>query len=160
MDGVIQQGLVDMARRYTIRAKEYAHMAKQYSHFTVGCSTDVLVVEDNDSSAEIVSRMLVKEGLACTIVSSVEEALKYCSNHIPMIILMDVELPDGDGLKLTKTLRAREDFSRVPIIALTAHVNNDMMMKAMEAGCDNFISKPFTRKYFMNIIQRHLEDIK
>jgi len=159
MDGVIQQGLIDMARKYAVRAKEYAHMAKNYTDFSATCSTDVLVVEDNESSSDIVQKMLEKDGLKSTVVASVEAALEYCNNNLPMIILMDIELPDGDGLKLTQTLRKMEKFRCVPIIALTAHVSSDMMMRAMEAGCDNFISKPFTRKYFVNIIHKHLSEM-
>lgn len=158
-DGVIQKGLVDIAAEYSGRARQYYAMAKEYAEFSSQSSAEILVVEDNESNGRLVATILEKEGLGSIIVGNGDAALAYCRDKIPLAILMDIDLPDGCGLEFTKTLRGMSTLKFVPIIAVTAHVNSDTMRKAMEVGCDNFIGKPFTKDYFVRIIQQQLESV-
>lgn len=116
----------------------------------------VLIVEDNEFNGLIIRRMLEKEGFTCECVATAKDALDYLSRVVPVMVLMDIELPDADGLALTRHIREGQQFRQVPIIAVTAHVNNDTMRRAMEVGCDDFIGKPFTREYFVNIVHKHV----
>lgn len=160
VEGVVQKGLFDMAADYSNRAQEYYRMAREYSNFSATATKEVLIVEDNESNSRLVRVMLEKEGFQCAGATSAEEALAYCEENTPMVVLMDIELPDTDGIMLTKQLRQKPEMKFVPIIAVTAHVNSDTMMKAMEAGCDNFIGKPFTREYFVRIVQQYFERMR
>lgn len=159
-ENVVQKGLLDMASEYSDRAQQYYKMAREYDTFSETAGKEVLIVEDNESNSRLVRVMLEKEGFQCSIAATASEAIAYCETETPMVVLMVIELPDSDGLLLTKKLRQKKEMKFVPIIAVTAHVNSDTMMKAMEAGCDNFIGKPFTREYFVRIVQQYFETMR
>ncbi|SCC90588.1 hypothetical protein SCG7086_BS_00060 [Chlamydiales bacterium SCGC AG-110-P3] len=159
-ENVVQKGLLDMASDYTDRAQQYYKMAREYNSFSAVAAKEILIVEDNESNSRLVRAMLEKEGFQCSAAATAVDALAYCEKNTPVVVLMDIELPDSDGLQLTKQLRQKPEMKFVPIIAVTAHVNSDTMMKAMEAGCDNFIGKPFTREYFVRIVQQYFERMR
>ena len=153
-DGVIQKGLIDIASEYSTRARQYYAMAKEYAEFSSKNTSEILIVEDNESNGRLVSAILEKEGFENILVGRGDGAIEYCREKTPMAVLMDIDLPDGSGLDFTKSLRGMSSMKFVPIIAITAHVNSDTMRRAMEVGCDNFIGKPFTKEYFIRSIER------
>lgn len=113
----------------------------------------VLIVEDNESNAEI-TQMLVEEfDVPTKIAKNAKEALEYCCRVRPRLILMDIGLPDIDGLELTRRLKAYPHLKSVPIFAVTAHVSCSMVDEATESGCMIFIPKPFAPTEFKEIIQ-------
>ncbi len=102
----------------------------------------VLLVEDNEMNRDMLVRRLKRAGLEVIPAGDGAEALELMRAHQPSVVLMDMNLPVMDGW--TACRRAREDDSikHIPIIALTAHASEADRQVAMEAGCDDYATKP------------------
>ena len=105
-------------------------------------STRVLLVEDNAVNAEMLSRRLAKRGYAVTLAEDGLQALERAGIDKPDLILMDVSLPQLDGLEATRRLKADPMTARIPVIVLTAHAMVSDREKSFEAGCQDFETKP------------------
>ncbi|MBV1921713.1 MAG: response regulator [Pseudomonadales bacterium] len=119
----------------------------------------VLLAEDNIVNQKLIERILRKFGLDVVVVSDGVEVCDYCddcSNNevMPDVILMDINMPNRDGLEATKYLR-RKQYT-LPIYALTAETSNEEISKALDAGCDGFLSKPLDRKLLFNALAENL----
>jgi CheY-like chemotaxis protein len=100
----------------------------------------ILVVEDDDVSRLYFSQILEKYSAQLYFAKTGKEALQYFEMHNPDIILMDIGLPDINGLEIVRIIRKTN--KKVKIIAQTAFVMPDDKQKALEAGCNDFIAKP------------------
>ena len=114
-----------------------------------------LVVDDNTSNLRLFE-LLLRSQYAVETATSAEEALAAVQRSCPDLILMDVQLPGMDGLTLTRRLRQDVAFGCVPIVALTAYAMLEDRDRAIEAGCDGFISKPIDTRTFSATIEEHL----
>jgi len=85
-----------------------------------------------------------------------EEAIELLKSTRPDLILMDIELPGMDGLELTRRLKANSATRQIVILALTAYAMKKDKQKAVEAGCDGFIAKPFDTRNLFRILAEHL----
>jgi CheY-like chemotaxis protein len=107
----------------------------------------ILVVEDNPVNMKLVCELLSFEGYRMLQAVDAEEAMGILQRCVPDLILMDIALPGMDGLTLTRRLKADKNTAQVPVVALTAFAMKGDDQKAMEAGCDGYITKPInTRK--------------
>jgi CheY-like chemotaxis protein len=114
----------------------------------------VLVVDDNPTNLKLACALLETEGYLVERAANAEEAVAILRRTRPGLILMDIHLPDMDGLTLTRKLKANEATKQVPIVALTATAMKGDEQKAYEAGCDGYISKPIdTRKFLYQVKQ-------
>jgi len=104
----------------------------------------VLYIEDNVDNLILVRRILGAEGYNLLEATSAIEGIALAEQHIPDLILMDVNMPEMDGLTATKQLRQNPALKDVPIVALTANIMRDVLAEVMDAGCDGFITKPIT----------------
>ncbi len=102
----------------------------------------VLLVEDNEMNRDMLSRRLTKKGYTVTIAVDGLQAVTRASSDEPDLILMDVSLPEIDGWKATRRIKAEPGTQAIPIIALTAHAMSGDREKAIAAGCDEFDTKP------------------
>jgi len=102
----------------------------------------VLLVEDNEMNRDMLSRRLQRLGYDVLIAENGEEGMRLAHEVAPSLILMDVGLPDIDGLEATRRLKADERTRHIPIIVLTAHTMNGDRQLAFEAGGDDYDSKP------------------
>jgi CheY-like chemotaxis protein len=102
----------------------------------------ILIVEDNEMNRDLLTRRLVKKGYDVTVALDGLEGVAAAASQRPDLILMDVGLPGIDGHEATRRIRAQPDLARIPIIALTAHAMSDDRAKAIEAGCDDYDTKP------------------
>lgn len=102
----------------------------------------ILIVEDNEMNRDMLSRRLERTGYTPLIAVSSFEGLARAKTDLPDLILMDLSLPDGDGRDLTRALKAHESTRAIPVIALTAHAMAADKASALEAGCDEFETKP------------------
>ena len=110
-------------------------------------SVRILVVDDNPTNLKLVSDVLEFEGYAILKAVDAEEALVVLADTLPDLILMDIALPGMDGLTLTRKLKADERTRHIRIVALTAFAMKGDDHKALDAGCDSYITKPIdTRK--------------
>lgn len=105
-------------------------------------SAKVLLVEDNEMNRDMLSRRLIKKGYTVTIAVDGLQAVARASSDEPDLILMDMSLPEIDGWEATRRIKAEPGTRDIPIIALTAHAMSGDREKAIEAGCDEFDTKP------------------
>jgi len=102
----------------------------------------ILLVEDNEMNRDMLSRRLGRKGFQVNIAVHGEEGVRLAKENHPDIILMDVSLPVMDGLTATRMLKEDEQTKSIPIIVLTANAMTTDHQSALEAGCDDFDTKP------------------
>lgn len=116
----------------------------------------ILYVEDNAQNMRLVRKMLKVGGYEMIGAEDGLKGLEMAKAHQPEIILMDINLPDIDGIEVTKRLKADPDFENTPIIALTANAMYGDRERFLNAGCDDYLSKPISKLELLNKIQEHL----
>ena len=102
----------------------------------------LLIVEDNDLNRDMLSRRLARRGHSIVLACDGPEGLTKAYTAAPDLILMDMSLPVMDGWEATRRLKADETTKTIPVIALTAHAMESDRDQAMQAGCDDFDTKP------------------
>ena len=119
-------------------------------------TTTVLVIEDNDNNRYMVRFLLEKAGIkvleAPNGVTGVETAVTTC----PDLIIVDIQLPDINGLEVTRRIRAAGCCGPTPIVALTSYAMPGDRQHALEAGCTGYLEKPITPETFIAQIQEYL----
>ena len=102
----------------------------------------ILLVEDNEANRDMLSRRLVRKGYAVVMALDGHQAVEMANSERPDLILMDMSLPELDGWEATRQIKATAETSMIPVIALTAHAMSGDREKALEAGCDDYDTKP------------------
>ena len=102
----------------------------------------ILLVEDNEMNRDMLSRRLVRGGYEVIIAEDGARAVAMATSDRPDLILMDISLPVIDGWEATRRIKATPELRKIPIIALTAHAMATDREKALEAGCDDYDTKP------------------
>ena len=102
----------------------------------------ILLVEDNEMNRDMLSRRLIRRGYEVAIAIDGQQGLAMAQSETPDLILMDMSLPLIDGWEATRTLKGAVETKDIPVIALTAHAMSTDRDKAMEAGCDDYDTKP------------------
>jgi two-component system cell cycle response regulator DivK len=107
----------------------------------------ILLVEDNEMNRDMLSRRLIRKGYTVMMAIDGAQGLEMAADTHPDLILLDMSLPVIDGWEAARLLKANPQVSGIPIIALTAHAMSDDRNRAIEAGCDEYDTKPieFTR---------------
>jgi len=104
--------------------------------------TKLLIVEDNDENWDMLSRRLQRRGFDVVRAADGAQAVAMARSEAPDLILMDMNLPIMDGWEATRQIRAQPGGASVPIVALTAHAMSGDREKALQAGCDDYHTKP------------------
>ncbi len=104
--------------------------------------TKVLLVEDNEMNSDMLSRRLERNGFHVVVARDGLEGVSMAGEERPDIILMDMSLPEIDGWEATRRIKAAPETASIPVVALTAHAMASDREKALEAGCDDFDTKP------------------
>ena len=102
----------------------------------------ILLVEDNEMNRDMLSRRLVRNGFEVIMAVDGEQGVVMARSERPDLILMDMSLPIVDGWEATRRVRSGEATAAIPIIALTAHAMSGDREKAIEAGCNDYDTKP------------------
>jgi two-component system, cell cycle response regulator DivK len=102
----------------------------------------ILLVEDNEMNRDMLSRRLARREYEVLVAVDGKEGVEMAGSEAPDLILMDMSLPVMDGWEATRQLKASPETKAIPIIALTAHAMSGDREKAMEAGCDDYDTKP------------------
>jgi len=102
----------------------------------------ILLVEDNEMNRDMLSRRLAKRGFDVVVALDGSSGAAAAAAEQPDLILMDISLPDMDGCEVTRLVRAQPSTASIPIIALTAHAMETDRIRALEAGCQDFDTKP------------------
>ncbi len=102
----------------------------------------LLLVEDNEMNRDMLSRRLEKRGYSLALAVDGGQGVALAKSELPDLILMDMSLPVLDGWDATRQIKADPATKGIPVIALTAHAMESDRQKALEAGCDDFDTKP------------------
>jgi two-component system cell cycle response regulator DivK len=102
----------------------------------------ILIVEDNELNRDMLSRRLERRGYDTQVAVDGEQGLEVARRIQPNLILMDMSLPVLDGWEATKRLKSEPETAAIPIVALTAHAMSGDRERALEAGCDEYDTKP------------------
>lgn len=102
----------------------------------------ILIVEDNEMNRDALSRHLKRRGFEVLGADTGAGGLALATTERPDLVLMDIGLPEMDGLEVTRRLKASPETRDIPIIALSAHAMHEDRDRALQAGCDDFDTKP------------------
>ena len=119
-------------------------------------SARILVVEDNPMNMKVVLMTLKRHGYTLIEAVDGEQALEVATREKPDLILMDIQLPKMDGMEVTRRLRQMPDFEQTPIIALSAYAMKGDVERGMEAGCDDYLSKPVNTRELPKVVEDRL----
>ena len=114
--------------------------------------TKILLVEDNEDNRDMLSRRLERKDFIVVLAVDGQEGVNKAKEELPDIILMDMSLPVMDGWEATNVLKSTPETENIPIIALTAHAMSSDREKAIEAGCDDYDTKPVDFKRLLEKI--------
>ena len=116
----------------------------------------ILIVDDTPVNLKLTRILLVNEGYKVMTAASAEEALELLRGYHPKLILADIQLPGMDGLELTRRIKKNEETRDITVVALTAFAMKGDEQKAVEAGCDGYITKPIDTRSLGARIREHL----
>lgn len=118
--------------------------------------TKILLVEDNEMNRDMLSRRLLRKGFEVVIAVDGAQGVAMAQSERPQLILMDMSLPEIDGWEATRLIKSDELVKHIPVIALTAHAMPSDKEKALEAGCDDYDTKPVELPRLLEKIERLL----
>lgn len=116
----------------------------------------ILVVEDQEDNRQILRDLLGSAGYDLIEAENGEEALAAVAKHRPDLVLMDIQLPIMDGYEATRRLKADPEFKAIPIIVVTSYALSGDEGKAREAGCDAYVTKPYSPRLLLAKIKEFL----
>jgi two-component system cell cycle response regulator DivK len=117
----------------------------------------ILVVEDNEKNMKLVRDVLQAKGYRTLEATTGGQALELTIEHDPHLVLMDIQLPDIDGVKVLGRLRADERTAYIPVLALTAQAMQGDRERLLAAGFDGYVSKPVNIVELVGTVKRHCE---
>ena len=117
----------------------------------------ILIVEDNELSRDMLSRRLRRKGYEVITAEDGETGIVKAEANLPDVILMDLSLPKLDGWETTRRIKGMAQTQNIPVIALTAHAMSGDREKAIDAGCDDYDTKPVDFKRLFGKLQAQLE---
>jgi two-component system, cell cycle response regulator DivK len=120
----------------------------------------ILIVDDNPTNLKLASSVLEMEGFTVVKAADAEEAQETLTHTVPDLILMDIALPGMDGLTLTRKLKADPRLKHVIVVALTAFAMKGDEQKALEAGCQGYITKPIDTRRLPQQVAELLQKAK
>jgi len=116
----------------------------------------ILIVEDNEKNMKLVRDILRHQGHTTLEAATGTDGVRLAQEQRPDLILMDIQLPDIDGIAALRQIRAQPNLDATPVIAVSASVMPDEQQKVVSSGFDAFITKPIDLKRFRETVQRFL----
>jgi CheY-like chemotaxis protein len=117
----------------------------------------ILLVEDNELNMKLLRDVLAASGYRTLEATTGGEALHLAAEHGPDLVLMDIHLPDGDGIQALVRMRADERTAAIPVLAVTAQAMRDDRERFLAAGFDDYISKPVNVRELIGTVRRHCD---
>jgi len=118
--------------------------------------TEILVVEDEADTLNLAKIILETEGYKIQTASDGQETFKKIDQRKPDLILLDIRLPDIDGYEICRKLKGRSETETIPIVMFSASGSESAKKRALEAGADDFLGKPFAMAQLLGVVKRHL----
>ena len=109
----------------------------------------ILVAEDDPKQAELIRRYAVAEGHSVTVVADGSSALDAVRQRVPDLLILDVMMPALDGHDVCRVLRAAPETAHLPILMLTARVGEDELLRGLDLGADDYLTKPYSPRELM-----------
>jgi two-component system cell cycle response regulator DivK len=119
-------------------------------------SKRILVVEDTEDNRRILRDLLTRAGFELIEATDGQSGVSMATAHRPDLILMDIQLPIFDGYEATRRIKANPDTRNIPIIAVTSYALSGDETKALAAGCDGYVAKPFSPRRILAMVQELL----
>jgi two-component system, cell cycle response regulator DivK len=119
-------------------------------------SKKVLIVEDNELNMKLFNDLLEAHGISTVKTMSGTEAIELAKEHMPDLILMDIQLPEVSGLDVIKWIKADDTLKHIPIIAVTAFAMKGDEERIREGGCEGYLSKPISVAKFLETVKNFL----
>jgi two-component system cell cycle response regulator DivK len=116
----------------------------------------ILVIEDHDDNRRIMRDLFTSSGYKVIEAVTGIEGLAMAETHIPDLILMDIQLPGIDGYEATRRIRSISGIEKIPIIAVTSYALSGDDKKAYEAGCNDYVTKPFSPRELLEKVKKYL----
>jgi two-component system cell cycle response regulator DivK len=116
----------------------------------------ILVVEDHEENRRIMRDLLTHAGYEMLEARTGEDGVTAAARERPDLILMDIQLPGIDGYEVTRRIRADPALRAIPIIAVTSYALSGDDVKALAAGCDAYVTKPFSPRALLGKVREHL----
>lgn len=120
----------------------------------------VLVIDDNWANLELARFLLEEDGMRVDVATDSTEVAERLGTVKPDLILMDIQMPDRDGLSMTRELKADVATRDIVIVAFTAYAMTGDARRMLAAGCDGYISKPVDVKTFASTVRSHLKCVE
>jgi CheY-like chemotaxis protein len=117
----------------------------------------ILYIEDDPTNIRLIQKMLRITGYSVVVAENGLDGYRMATQEMPDLILMDINLPDIDGLEVTRRLRANPATRDIPVIALTAGMVGGGRGEAISAGCNEYVPKPTSRPELLKILQQYLK---
>lgn len=121
-----------------------------------GAQKTVMIVEDNELNMRLFNDVLDAYGYRTVGTREGLQALELAREHRPDLILMDIQLPEVSGLDLTKWIKADDELSGIPVVAVTAFAMRGDEERIREGGCEAYISKPISVSTFIETVRRFI----
>ncbi|MEM7159586.1 MAG: response regulator [Myxococcota bacterium] len=118
----------------------------------------ILLVEDNEMNRDMLSRRLIRRGFEVSVAVDGQDGLDKVRALLPDLVLLDMDLPKVDGWEVARRLKADDSTSPIPIIALTAHAMIGDRDQALDAGCDDYDTKPVEFSRLLGKIRERLPE--
>jgi two-component system, cell cycle response regulator DivK len=139
------------------KIKGFPHTRRFASDKTARVENEnILVVEDNPMNVKLIRLLLFTEGYQVRSALSAGEALEALCSFLPDAVIMDIQLPDINGLQLTRLLRQDWRTREIPIVAVSANAMKQNIQEAYAAGCDGYITKPINTRTFVASLREQL----
>jgi two-component system cell cycle response regulator DivK len=119
-------------------------------------SRQILVVEDHEENRRILRDLLTSAGFTVVEAVTGDQGVEMAETHRPDLILMDIQLPGMDGYEATRRIKALPALRATPVIAVTSYALSGDDVKAFEAGCDAYVTKPFSPRALLAKVRQYL----
>ena len=116
----------------------------------------ILIVDDNEDNRRILRDLLTNAGYAIAEVDTGEAAVATAEAETPSLILMDIQLPGIDGYEATRRIKANPVLAKVPLIVVTSYALSGDDAKALDAGADAYVTKPFSPRALLKTVREYL----
>ena len=117
----------------------------------------ILIVEDQEDNRQIMQDLLESAGYEVIIAVNGREGVAKAASDNPDLVLMDIQLPGLDGYEAARCIRQAEEKDRTPIIAVTSYALGDDRLKALEAGCDDYVAKPVSPRDLLSKVRSYVK---
>jgi len=117
----------------------------------------VLIVEDNELNMKLFHDLLEAHDIGTVQTQDGRKALALAREHLPDLIIMDIQLPEVSGLELTRQIKDDPELKHIPVIAVTAFAMKGDEQKIREGGCESYMSKPISVVNFLEVVHKYLD---